>query len=99
MEFDRTDKTEDDIMLWLGSAALIENSIQAEISQCKRVKREYQQLLQEYSDIEPQILDATNAVEKAESEKYPEDVYKAVNYLNSTLNNFSDYGVFKEVFA
>ncbi len=99
MEFDRTDKTEDDIMLWLGSAALVENSIQAEISQCKRIKREYQQLLQEYSDIEPQILDATNAVEKAESEKYPEDVYKAVNYLNSILDNFSDYGVFKEVFA
>ena len=99
MEFDRTDKTEDDIMLWLGGAALVVNAIQAEISQCKRVKREYQQLLQEYSDIEPQILEATSAVEKAESEKYPDDVYRAVNYLNSTLDNFSDYGVFKEVFS
>jgi hypothetical protein len=99
MEFDRTDKTEDDIMLWLGGAALIENSIQAEVSQCKRVKREYQRLLQEYSDTEPRILEAMIAVEKAETEKYPDDVYKAVNYLNSTLDNFSDYGVFKEVFS
>lgn len=99
MEFNRTDKTEDDIMLWLDGAALVDNSIQAEVSQCKRVKREYQQLLQKYSDSEPRIIEATTAVEKAESEKYSDDVYKAVNYLDSTLDNFSDYGVFKEVFS
>lgn len=98
IEFDRNGKTEEEIMIWFSRASLVENAIQAEILQCERAKREYQQLLQKYSDIELQILDATNAVEKAESEKYPEDVYKTINYLNCKLDNFSDYGVFKEVF-
>lgn len=99
VEFDMTDKTETDIMTWLENAAHVENEIQVEISQIKRIKREYQQLLQEYSYIEPSILEATDAVEKAELEKYPENVYKAVKYLNSELDSFSDYGVFEKVFT
>jgi len=97
-EFNRTDKSEDEIMLWLNSAALVENEIRAEIAQCKRVKKEYQQLLLDYSDIVPQIAEANILVEKVESEKYPDEVYKAVSYLNDILDKYSDYSVYKEVF-
>jgi len=97
-EFERADKSDDEILQWMSNVALVETSIRSEISQCNKVKKDYQQLLQEYSDIEPKLAEAKDLVEKVEAEKYPDEVYNAVNYLNKTLEEFSDYKLFRDVF-
>lgn len=99
LNYDRTGKTEEEIMTWLRGTILIEKSIQEEISRIDKIKTEYQRLLQEQSEIELKVNDAMLEVEQSEKEKYPEDVYKALTYLKSVLDDSSDYGVFKEVFT
>lgn len=99
LQYDSKDKSEEEIISWIKSLKVIDMNFQEDISLFDRSKNQYSNLLADSVDVGEKIKVATEETERVRKEKYPDDVYKAMKYIESFLEDNNAYNFFREVFA
>lgn len=91
-------KSEDENISWLKSIVIIDDTFQEDIALYNRIKNQYYNLKTDKLEIEEKINIAAEEVELVKKEKYPDEIYESLNYIESFIEDSSDYTFFREMF-
>ncbi|SDZ76616.1 hypothetical protein SAMN02910384_00015 [Pseudobutyrivibrio sp. ACV-2] len=95
---DLSELSDEEIISWIQKVTLYVPEVMDEVRQCVNIKNAYKNLQKQKEDTLALTLEENTTMLQMEKNLYPDEIKKAIVYISSKIDEYSDYNFYFKVF-